>query len=119
MADIEGPVCRGNHGAKGELTERARSANLDYVQALTGTSLMVRLNSLHYVQTSMPQLVQIVQDRYALLSGLCWLCCVGPAGCSLGPAASTSSMECRLQRISGPHQVPPEAVMHSLPLNLA
>ena len=51
--------------SKGDLTERAKSVNLDYVQALTGPALMVRLNSLHYVQTNTPQLVQIVQDRHA------------------------------------------------------
>ena len=56
--------CACRRGTKGDLTERANSVNLDYVQALTGPALMVRLNSLHYVQTNTPQLIQIVQDRY-------------------------------------------------------
>ena len=33
------------------------------IQGLTGPSLMVRLNSVHYVQEHVPQLLQIVQDR--------------------------------------------------------
>ena len=59
---------------KGDLTERAKSVNLEYVQALTGPALMVRLNSLHYVQTNTPQLVQIVQDRYVCIA--CWAVCM-------------------------------------------
>lgn len=51
---------------RADSTERAASGDMQRIQGLTGPSLMVRLNSVHYVQEHVPQLLQIVQDRWVL-----------------------------------------------------
>ena len=81
-----GGACRAT--PRSDSTERAASGDMDRLRGLTGPSLMVRLNSLHYIQDNVPQLQQIVQDRSArALRALRLSPCTPASSCTCHAAA--------------------------------